>query len=113
MIFDFRSNDLNHNGQGAPLAPIYHKLLIKKLNLELPCCFINIGGISNLTYVDDKHLIGFDTGPGNCLLDYITQCHYNLKFDKKGILASKGKINNMYLELLLSDLFFKKNIQNH
>ena len=54
LIFDFRSNDLKNNGQGAPLAPIYHKLLIKKLNLELPCCFINIGGISNLTYVDEK-----------------------------------------------------------
>lgn len=108
LIFDFRSNDLKNNGQGAPLAPIYHKLLIKKLNLELPCCFINIGGISNLTYVDEKNLIGFDTGPGNCLLDYVVLKRKNIKFDENGNLASKGKINLNFLNLLLKDKFFKR-----
>ncbi len=109
VIFDFRSNDLKNNGQGAPLAPVYHRLLVKKLNLELPCCFVNIGGISNISYVDNKNLIGFDTGPGNCLIDNITLKLYNLNFDNKGILASKGKINVKFLNLLLSDIYFKKN----
>ena len=69
MVFNFRQNDLDHGGEGAPIAPVYHKYLLKKLSLPLPACFINIGGISNLTYYDNFQLIGFDTGPGNCLID--------------------------------------------
>jgi len=45
VIFDFRSKDLSYGGQGAPLAPIYHKFLIEKLKLKLPSCIINIGGV--------------------------------------------------------------------
>ena len=75
VIFDFRSNDLSLGGQGAPLAPIYHKYIIEKFNLELPTCILNIGGISNLTYWDGKKLIGFDTGPGNALMDDYIQLY--------------------------------------
>ena len=64
VIFNFRDNDITNNGQGAPLAPIFHKQIIEKYNLNLPTCIINIGGISNLTYWDGIDLIGFDTGPG-------------------------------------------------
>ena len=78
VVFSFRSNDIKNGGQGAPIAPIYHKYLIKKFNLRLPCCIVNIGGISNLTYWDGDDLIAFDTGPGNCLLD-----DYMRKFKKK------------------------------
>ena len=69
VVSDFRRNDLVQGGQGAPIAPIYHQANIKKMNLILPACFINIGGVSNLTYWDGNNLIGFDTGPGNGLLD--------------------------------------------
>ena len=48
VVSDFRTNDINNNGQGAPLAPIYHKMIIEKYNIELPCCFLNIGGIANI-----------------------------------------------------------------
>ena len=68
-IFNFREKDIQLGGEGAPLAPIYHKTIMEELNLKLPACIINVGGISNLTYWDGKKLIGFDTGPGNNLMD--------------------------------------------
>ncbi len=90
VIFDFRTNDLELGGEGAPLAPIYHKYIIEKLNLKLPSCIINIGGVSNLTYWDGEKLIGFDTGPGNALMDDYSLTKFNKSFDKGGNLASKG-----------------------
>ena len=63
VVFDFRSNDLSLGGQGAPLAPIYHKYLIDQSKLNLPTCIVNIGGVSNITYWDGENLLGFDTGP--------------------------------------------------
>ncbi len=107
IVYDFRSNDLNCGGQGAPLAPIYHKSIIEELNLELPTVIINIGGIANISYWDGEDLIGFDCGPGNCLMDYIMNKH-NLPFDKNGIIASKGNVNKNILSKFLSDNYFSK-----
>ena len=90
VIFDFRSKDLSLGGQGAPIAPIYHKFIIETLDIELPCCFLNIGGVSNLTYWDGETLIGFDTGPGNALMDDFMSKTLNKNYDKDGIFASKG-----------------------
>ena len=61
VVFDFRSNDLKFGGQGAPLAPVYHKFIIEMHDLPLPSCILNIGGVSNITYWDGNNLIGFDT----------------------------------------------------
>ena len=69
VIFEFRNNDIYHGGQGAPLAPIYHRYLLEEIKAELPSCVLNIGGIANLTFWDGIDLIGFDTGPGNILMD--------------------------------------------
>ena len=69
VVFKFRAKDIDMNGQGAPLAPIYHQFIIKEFNLKLPSCILNIGGVSNLTYWDGSKLIGFDIGPGNALMD--------------------------------------------
>ena len=108
VVFDFRSNDILSGGQGAPLAPIFHKLIIEELNLNLPSCILNIGGVSNLTYWDDKNLIGFDTGPGNALMDdYISTISEN-KFDKYGRLASKGIPVEEEIKTFLTNDFFKK-----
>ena len=78
VVFNFRSEDIKMGGQGAPLAPIYHKSLMRKLNLELPACFVNIGGVSNITYWDGDLLIGYDTGPGNALMDKYIKKYLNL-----------------------------------
>lgn len=90
VVFNYRENDIALGGQGAPIAPIYHQFIIESLNIQLPCCFLNIGGVSNLTYWDGNSLIGFDTGPGNALMDNFMFTRLNKNYDKNGILASKG-----------------------
>ncbi len=107
VIFNYRSNDIASGGQGAPLAPIYHKFIIEDLKLELPCCIINIGGISNLTYWDGNDLIGFDTGPGNALMDNYMSTTFSKNFDKNGIIAAKGTPIEMEIRYFLQHDFFK------
>ena len=109
IIYDFRSNDLKHKGQGAPISPIYHKHLIQKINLELPSIFFNIGGISNLSYWDGKILIGYDVGPGNVFLDNYMKKKLNSNFDNLGILASTGKVIENEIKNFFCDPYFKKN----
>jgi len=114
VISNFRDNDIHFGGQGAPLAPIYHQLLMKQLNLEKPSCFINIGGISNLTFYNKNQLLGFDTGPGNCLMDSYMQNIFGLEYDDKGRLASKGNvisnIKNLILKLSNIDKNYPKSL---
>lgn len=107
VIFDFRSKDLELGGQGAPLAPIYHQFIIKEFNLELPSCILNIGGVSNLTYWDGNKLIGFDTGPGNALMDNYMSIISDKSFDENGTLASKGIPDKKLIKKFLNDDFFK------
>lgn len=108
IIFDFRSMDIKNGGQGAPLAPIYHKFIIESLNLKLPTCILNIGGVANLTFWDGKTLIGFDTGPGNGLMDHFMKTISNKYFDKNGFIASKGIPNKKIVKEFINHNFFKK-----
>ncbi len=108
VVFGFRSKDLGLGGQGAPLAPIYHKLIIEEFNLKLPSCILNIGGLSNLTYWDGNKLIGFDTGPGNALMDNYMSITSDKYFDKNGTLASTGIPDKKLIKKFLNHDFFKK-----
>ncbi len=108
VVYNFRSNDLNSGGQGAPIAPIYHKYILKSLKVDLPGIIINIGGISNLTYWDGNKIIGFDTGPGNNLIDYFMKRHFNLNFDDEGFHASKGNVNFNLIRKYSEDLYYSK-----
>ena len=107
VVSQFRQKDLELGGQGAPVSPIYHLSIIKEKNLILPCCFLNLGGIANITYWDGKTLIGFDTGPANVLMDTYMQRVFNKKYDKNGCFASKGKTNLKILHEILKDNYFK------
>ena len=107
IIFNYRSDDILSGGQGAPLAPIYHKFIIEELKLETPCCILNIGGISNLTYWDGKELVGFDTGPGNALMDDYMSNIFNQNFDRDGSTASKGIPIEEEIKKMLQHDFFK------
>ena len=100
IVYNFRENDILNGGQGAPLAPIFHQLLINQNHIKLPTCIINIGGIANLTMVSSKNfndLISYDIGPGNCLLDEWIRKNSNEKFDKNGELGQAGKTNKIIL----------------
>ena len=107
-VYDFRSNDFLTGGEGAPLAPIYHKSLIENLKINLPACFINIGGVSNLTYWDGEELIGFDTGPGNGLMDRYTKKYLNKQYDEDGLFASKGEVSTYFLKKFMQNKYFSK-----
>ena len=109
VISNFRNNDMSKGGQGAPLAPIYHKFLIEIKKLKLPSCFINIGGISNISYYDGKNLIGFDIGPGNGLMDSFIQKYFNKKFDDKGFMASQGQKDEGLVKIFFKNNFFNEN----
>ena len=116
VVFDFRQNDIKNGGEGAPLTPIYHRLLIKDLKnkkkIELPVTILNIGGISNITTVNKKYeMISMDIGPGNCLIDKWIRLNSNKKFDENGDIAKSGKIDKFILEQAM-DNFYYNSINN-
>ncbi len=102
-IADFRRADMAASGQGAPLTPLFHKELF---NLNDDSIILNIGGIANISVLGTE-VTGFDTGPGNGLLDYWTQTNFNKEFDVNGEIANQGDCNQSLLELMLTDPYFK------
>ena len=102
IVFNFRKNDILNGGQGAPLTPVFHYLISLQNKIKLPVCFLNIGGISNITIVKDSEnifeLISKDIGPGNCLIDNWVRKNSNKKYDKNGALASAGTRNEIIFE---------------
>ncbi len=115
VVFNFRKNDINNGGEGAPLTPIFHKHLVKSKNLKLPVCILNIGGISNLTFIrgiKNEEILSKDVGPGNCLINEWIQTHTNKKYDNDGKISEIGNINEIILEQALEtheNNFQKKN----
>ena len=93
VIYNFRANDIKNNGEGAPLTPIYHKLLINKFKINNPTLILNIGGISNYTYCFNDTLAAKDIGPGNVLMDEYLKKTKGIDYDKNGDIASSGNIN--------------------
>ncbi len=108
VINDFRINDIISGGQGAPLAPLYHQALASKLNI-FPIAFLNCGGIANvslITGLDENQVTGFDTGPGNVLIDrYVRNKTLNKEFmDLDGKYGLKGQLNQVILDKLIEQL---------
>ena len=100
IIYNFRENDMKNGGQGAPLAPIFHQLLVNQNQIMLPAYILNIGGIANITIVSSNNfndLISYDIGPGNCLLDEWIRKKSKNKFDRDGKLAQVGKTDKIIL----------------
>lgn len=93
VIYDMRQNDIANGGQGAPLVPVYHRALATKLSSEIdfPAAFVNIGGISNMTFVDAQNgLYAFDCGPGNALIDQWMSMKTGEPFDMDGCASLRG-----------------------
>jgi len=110
VIYDFRQNDLKNGGHGAPLTPIFHKLLKKKFGFK-DVTFVNIGGIANITTISsDDTMSGTDIGPGMCLIDRWVRKKSKKNYDKNGILARSGKVNQLILDKLLKNFNQKENV---
>ena len=106
VVNNFRQQDLDNGGQGAPLTPLFHYLISKKIiknfKLDYPINIINIGGITNVTSIlgneeIQKDVLAYDIGPGNCLINEWIRKNSDKKFDDKGSLANSGKINELLL----------------
>ncbi|MDB3975311.1 anhydro-N-acetylmuramic acid kinase [Candidatus Pelagibacter sp.] len=113
VIYDFRQEDMLNTGQGAPLTPIFHNLLSKRINekhqISFPICFLNIGGISNITKIIkndenlEENLEAFDAGPGNCMIDEWVRKNSKNNFDENGSIAKSGKINQLILNQVIDN----------
>jgi len=111
-IADFRQRDMALGGQGAPLVPAFHQALFQHETLNR--VIVNIGGISNITILPAKsakaEIMGFDTGPGNTLLDGWCQLHLKQSYDKNGDWAETGTVNQELLNVCLADSYFSQHI---
>ncbi len=108
VVGDFRAADMIAGGQGAPLAPVYHQALQHYSGTTQTSVCVNIGGISNITWVSPGcDLIAFDTGPGNVLLDAWAQQYLNQPFDRDGEFALSGTVCPSVLEKLLANTYFE------
>ena len=110
VVYDFRQNDLKNGGHGAPLTPIFHKLLKVKFKIK-DVTFVNIGGIVNVTTIlDDDKISGTDIGPGMCLIDKWVRENSKENYDENGIVAKSGKVNKIALNQLLENFRTKDKI---
>jgi len=113
VVADFRSADVARGGEGAPFAPLFHAACAPG---DRPVCFLNIGGVANLTWIGAdadparadvfEHLLAFDTGPGGALIDDWVRRHTGQPFDADGRLAAVGQVDDAALERLLDNPYF-------
>jgi len=111
VVYDFRQNDLKNGGQGAPLAPIYHYLLVKTFKekgiIKVPTIILNIGGIANITSINESYkMTSMDIGPGNCLIDKWIMSNSNKSFDNNGDIAKSGKVDKFILEQTIDNFYY-------
>lgn len=106
-VADFRRKDIAHGGQGAPLVPAFHQSILHDQQQDR--VIVNIGGIANVSILwkqQPEQILGFDTGPGNVLMDSWIMQQQQKTHDEQGEWAASGKVNNALLELCLQDLYF-------
>ncbi len=112
VVCDMRASDMAAGGEGAPLVPVYHQALAGNLpdfvDQKKPIAFVNIGGISNITFIPGNgDLIAFDTGPGNALLDQWMQKVGGIPFDQGGNIAAEGGVVAALLQHYLASPYFQ------
>ncbi|PDT54979.1 MULTISPECIES: anhydro-N-acetylmuramic acid kinase [Sinorhizobium] len=111
VVYDMRANDMAHGGQGAPLIPAYHAALAESMSqssdIDAPVAFVNIGGISNITYIGaGEAIIAYDSGPGNTLIDQWMEAHAGIPYDQGGMVAAEGSVLPELAERYLAHPFF-------
>ena len=104
-VADFRRADMARGGQGAPFAPAFHAFAFGALKRR--CAVVNIGGIANITLFDGE-TTGYDTGPGNMLLDGWSATHRGLPYDRDGAWARSGRVHGALLTALLEEPYFRE-----
>ena len=105
VVADFRSRDVAAGGQGAPLVPAFHQAVFG--HIEDTVAVLNIGGMSNISILQTDHVLGFDCGPGNVLMDLWCHQHLGQHYDHLGQWAASGKVSQALLTRFLLDPFFQ------
>lgn len=106
-VADFRRRDIAAGGEGAPLAPAFHAAALAKPGVNR--AIVNIGGIANVTILaGEELLLGFDTGPGNTLLDHWINRSIGDSFDRDGEWSASGQVNSALMESLLAHPYFQQ-----
>ncbi len=109
VAWDFRTADVAAGGQGAPLAPAYHKALVDYAGLKGPIAVLNLGGVGNVTLVKaDGALEAFDTGPANGMIDLLVQARGAGRCDQDGALAREGRVHEAIVEAYLAAPYFAR-----
>ncbi len=111
VVGDFRARDIAAGGEGAPLAPVFHAALARaNPKIQLPCAVLNIGGVSNVTWIGEgeDEILAFDTGPGNAPLNDWVRAHDGGDMDVDGALAAKGQPNNDVLNAMMAHDYFDR-----
>ena len=107
VVCDFRAADVAAGGEGAPFAPLFHQALAAPI--DKPVAVLNIGGIANLTWIDDGFApIAFDTGPGNGLIDQWVERHTGKRYDRDGRLAASGTAHEAVVARYLADPYYAR-----
>ncbi|HXV74085.1 MAG TPA: anhydro-N-acetylmuramic acid kinase, partial [Sphingomonadales bacterium] len=105
---DFRANDMRFGGEGAPLAPLYHRALFANYARRTPLAVLNLGGVANVTWLCRDKILAFDCGPGNALLDDWVLARAGKPFDRNGRLAAAGRADRAVVKKWLGGAYFKK-----
>ncbi|MGH6790385.1 MAG: anhydro-N-acetylmuramic acid kinase [Pseudolabrys sp.] len=106
VAYDFRAADVAIGGQGAPLVPVFHQALARNLARSHPIAVLNVGGVANVTYVDDGDPIACDAGPGNALIDDFMRARTGAPLDRDGDQAAKGRVDAGFVAQMLTNPFF-------
>ncbi len=112
VVYNFRDKDLVNGGQGAPLTPVFHKYILDNLKLRDMNFdgIVNIGGISNISYLKNKKLYASDIGPGNCLLDDWCNEFFKQPYDKEGLISQKSQPDLISANNFIDRFIFNKNL---
>ncbi|SMC42947.1 anhydro-N-acetylmuramic acid kinase [Primorskyibacter flagellatus] len=116
VVWDFRSDDVAKGGEGAPLAPFFHFACAAWIGTTVPLCFLNLGGVGNLTWIDpnkpapevDGALLAFDTGPANAPINDLMMQRRGLECDRDGALAACGTVLDSAVTKFLDHPFFRR-----
>ena len=102
VVYDFRAADVAAGGQGAPLVPVYHRALARKLDEPHPIAVLNLGGVANITFIDGENdPIACDTGPANALIDDFMRARSGATRDEDGRAAAAGRVDEAAIARLL------------
>jgi anhydro-N-acetylmuramic acid kinase len=106
VVYDFRAADVAAGGHGAPLAPVFHRALVRRLQGASPIAVLNVGGVANVTYIDGDDLIACDAGPGNALLDDFLRVQTGAPLDVDWRTAARCAVDEKMIASLLAHPFF-------